>query len=381
MLDNILSRAESANNKMLRKRLKIEAWSEEELDSLWIGVRRHGRGNWDTMLRDPKLSFSKYRTPEDLAAKWPEEQMKIFDESGSKLPKPPSSGPGLPDEMLVRALRGGTRNSGIGMEPPPPRFRSHLTDIQLGFGDLYPGLLPPRMDPMGQINAIKETGSKIDPNLLPPFLRNTFVQGSSTTSRDVGVGSSHARNAPNGPQESANFLPGTSTSKDLSGTSAAGSSKSNKLPHWLQNAVSVPPPPPPPPPPPVPAGPSLPPVASAVAQSLKLLYGEANSEGRIPPFKIPGPPPSRPKDPRLSLRKRKKREESKKNGSLLRIGVGSGSGAGVGATSQDLNLNSPSTLGHELRKETPEKSEDRMESSDQAALVETIESSSEEEQD
>ncbi|XP_078180627.1 protein CHROMATIN REMODELING 4-like [Carex rostrata] len=378
VLDNILSRAESANNKMLRKRLKIEAWSEEELDSLWIGVRRHGRGNWETMLLDPKLSFSKYRTPEDLAAKWPEEQMKIFDESGSKLPKPPSSGPGLPDEMLVRALRGGTRNSGIGMEPPPPRFRSHLTDIQLGFGDLYPGLLPPRMDPMGQINAIKETGSKIDPNLLPPFLRNTFVQGSSTTSRDVGIGSSHARNAPNGPQESANFLPGTSTSKDLSGTSAAGSSKSNKLPHWLQNAVSVPPPPPPPPP--VPAGPSLPPVASAVAQSLKLLYGEANSEGRIPPFKIPGPPPSRPKDPRLSLRKRKKREESKKNGSLLRVGVGSGSGAGVGAASQDLNLNSPSTLGHELRKETPEKSEDRMESSDQAALVETIESSSEEEQ-
>lgn len=388
VLDNILSRAESANHKMLRKKLKIEAWSEEELDSLWIGVRRHGCGSWDAMLRDSKLSFSKYRTPEDLAAKWPEEQLKIFDESGSKLPKP-ASGSGLSDEMMGRALRG-TRVSGLGMEPPPirmeppprmeplpPRFRSRLTDIQLGFGDLYPGLLPPpRMDPIIPINAINETGRKLDTNLLPPFLRNTFVQGSS---RSHDVGSSHTRNAPNGPQESASLFPGTSTSNDLSGTSGSGSSKSNKLPHWLQDAVSVPPPPPPT----VPPGPSLPPVASAVAQSLKLLYGEENSEGRIPPFKIPGPPPSRPKDPRVSLKKRKRREESRRSGFLLNIRDGEGARAEAGTSSQDLNLNlnCPSALAHESRKEVSEKPEDRGESSDQAALVETIDSSSEEERD
>ncbi|KAJ1701022.1 hypothetical protein LUZ63_000801 [Rhynchospora breviuscula] len=412
VLDNILSRAESANNKMLRKRLKLDAWSEEELDSLWIGVRRHGRGNWDAMLRDPKLTFSKYRNPEDLAAKWPEELLKILDESSSKPPKP-ASGSGLSDEIMVRALRG-NRVSGLGMEPPPPRFRSHLTDIQLGFGDLYPGLLPPRMDSISQINAIKDTGTKLDANLpgtkldanlpgtkldanlLPPFLRNTFVQG-NFTSRDVG--SSYARNGPqesasfipgpstskdharNGHQEPASFIPGASTSKDPSGSSGAGSSKSNKLPHWLQDAVSVPPPPPPP----VPVVRTLPPAASAVAQSLKLLYGEENLEGRIPPFKIPGPPPSRPKDPRVSLKKRKKREESKKSGNGLRIALGAGavSGDGDGAASQDLNLSltSPLALGHESKKEAQEKSEDRRESLNQAVQVETIESSSEEERD
>jgi hypothetical protein len=380
VLDNILSRAESANHKMLRKKLKIEAWSEEELDSLWIGVRRHGCGNWDAMLRDPKLCFSRYRIPEDLAAKWPEEQLKILDESGSKLPKP-ASGPGLSDEIMGCALRG-TRVSGLGMEPPPPRFMSHLTDIQLGFGDLYPGLLSRHMDPLIPINAINETGRKLDANLLPPFLRNSFVQASSG-SRDVR--SSHAKDAPNVPQESAGLFPGTSTSNDLSGPSGAGSSKSNKLPHWLQDAVSVPPLPPPraPPAPSLPPAPLLPPAASAVAQSLKLLYGEENSEGRIPPFKIPGPPPPRPKDPRVSLRKRKRREGSKRSAFILNIRAEAGASAGVeaGATSQDLNLNSPSALGLQSRKEAPEKSEDCMESSDHAVLVETIESSSEEDQD
>ncbi|KAL5538838.1 hypothetical protein UlMin_045137 [Ulmus minor] len=53
-------------------------WTEEELDFLWIGVRRHGRGNWNSMLRDPRLHFSPWRVARDLAERWEEEQSKLL---------------------------------------------------------------------------------------------------------------------------------------------------------------------------------------------------------------------------------------------------------------------------------------------------------------
>eukprot|EP00250_Pteridium_aquilinum_P014046 c21746_g1_i1 orf=310-7884(+) len=56
----------------------ISTWTEEELDTLWSGVRRHGRGNWAAMLRDPKLHFSKLKTAKDLAERWNEEQLKML---------------------------------------------------------------------------------------------------------------------------------------------------------------------------------------------------------------------------------------------------------------------------------------------------------------
>lgn len=62
-----------------QKRLEsLEPWSEDELDALWTGVRRHGKGSWDAMLRDPRLKFSRTRSAEDLADKWATEQLKIF---------------------------------------------------------------------------------------------------------------------------------------------------------------------------------------------------------------------------------------------------------------------------------------------------------------
>lgn len=54
------------------------AWTEEELDALWAGVRRHGRGNWVAMLRDPRLCFAKFRTAKDLARRWNSEQRRMF---------------------------------------------------------------------------------------------------------------------------------------------------------------------------------------------------------------------------------------------------------------------------------------------------------------
>lgn len=81
ILDNILNRARSQNGNKRRFAEKLgtpNMWSEEELDSLWIGVRRHGRGNWDVMLRDPRLRFFSWRTPTDLAEQWMEEQSKLL---------------------------------------------------------------------------------------------------------------------------------------------------------------------------------------------------------------------------------------------------------------------------------------------------------------
>ncbi|KAM3290007.1 putative protein isoform X1 [Capsicum chacoense] len=80
ILDNILNRARSQNGNKRRFAEKLGSltkWSEEELDSLWIGVRRHGRGNWDVMLRDPRLRFS-WRTSTDLAERWMEEQTRLL---------------------------------------------------------------------------------------------------------------------------------------------------------------------------------------------------------------------------------------------------------------------------------------------------------------
>ncbi|XP_020539762.1 protein CHROMATIN REMODELING 4 isoform X2 [Jatropha curcas] len=56
----------------------VDVWLEEELDFLWIGVRRHGQGNWEAMLRDPSLSFSKHKTIEDLSRRWEKERLKIL---------------------------------------------------------------------------------------------------------------------------------------------------------------------------------------------------------------------------------------------------------------------------------------------------------------
>ncbi|XP_078427679.1 uncharacterized protein LOC144700142 isoform X2 [Wolffia australiana] len=54
------------------------SWSEEELDCLWIGVRRYGLGNWAAILRDPKLKFSHWKAPEDLAERWIVEQARFL---------------------------------------------------------------------------------------------------------------------------------------------------------------------------------------------------------------------------------------------------------------------------------------------------------------
>uniref|UniRef100_A0A7N0U0V9 Myb-like domain-containing protein n=1 Tax=Kalanchoe fedtschenkoi TaxID=63787 RepID=A0A7N0U0V9_KALFE len=109
-------------------------WSEEELDNLWVGVRRHGKDNWFAMLRDPKLRFSTWRTPRDLAEKWRMEQTKLLGNTHG------------PQHQY-------TNPAGIQMPPPfaPPtpgfmtRFLTDPTQLSLSNAFLdNQGMAPPR---------------------------------------------------------------------------------------------------------------------------------------------------------------------------------------------------------------------------------------------
>ncbi|KAM6551425.1 hypothetical protein CsatB_001233 [Cannabis sativa] len=356
VLENIMMRTGSGSSSPLKKKSKADSWSEDELDFLWIGVRRHGRGNWDSMLRDPRLKFSKYRSSEDLSARWEEEQLKILDGSAFPVSKPTKSTksnksslfPGISDGMMARALHGSRFVT-------PPKFQPHMTDMKLGFGDLGPTLpnfdssdrsglqqeqFPPvptwmhdkyRANMSGDCVAgpSDRPGTSSNAPVEKPFLLNSYgancldsigVNHSSSydakRKEDEQVGSKYGK-LPSLLDKSLKLLRdstnnlGTGESNSLGLMSdprrgllhskeedVAGSSSSrDKLPHWLREAVSAPAKPP---------DPELPPTVSAVAQSVRLLYGEDKTS--IPPFVIPGPPPPFPKDPRRMLKKKKKRK-------------------------------------------------------------------------
>ncbi|RDX68773.1 Protein CHROMATIN REMODELING 4, partial [Mucuna pruriens] len=366
VLENIMMRTGSGSNSLLKKKSKSDGWSEDELDSLWIGVRRHGRGNWDVMLRDPKLKFSKYKTSEDLSVRWEEEQIKVFQgppfpvQRSSKTTKSTKSAHfPISDGMMERALHGSKFLL-------PPRFQNHLTDMKLGIGDSAsasglphfrtlerPSLQNDHFAPLPTWSydknrskfpedASAETSDRpgTSSSVLTerPFLLNSFgtstlgslglncsgsidphqkeddqgnskcgklpvlLDGSPNDMRDNRV------NVGNGESSSSGLL-SNPIRPDLlhsKGEEVGGSSTSkDKLPHWLREAVSSPPKQP---------DPELPPTVSAIAQSVRLLYGE--DKPAIPPFVIPGPPPSLPKDPRCSVKKKKKRRSHKFNRGL-----------------------------------------------------------------
>ncbi|CAN4080377.1 unnamed protein product [Withania somnifera] len=358
VLENIMLRTGlgSGSGNLHKRRNKLDIWSEDELDCLWIGVRRHGRGNWDAMLRDPKLKFSKYKTPEVLSIQWEEEQLKILDGPALSAPKPSQptkvgkSGlfSGISDGMMARALHGCKLNEQL--------LPTHLTDMKLGFGDLpssFPHLEPPERLGMNNnhishlptpsadkyhLNIPRDmnAGPSYRPgasssflmespfmlnsfgssSLLPPGLgclnrfdlqkenddgASRFVQLPSLLDRSLNISHDSRSNAEG--HESSNYpsLPvldkGQKVSQSKGKEAAECSSPKNKLPHWLREAVSTPAKTP---------EPDLPPTVSAIAQSVRVLYGEEKPS--IPPFVIPSPLPSRPRNPWLSLKKKKKKK-------------------------------------------------------------------------
>lgn len=403
VLDNIMMRAQYATNKFMKKRSKPDYWSEDELDALWIGVRRHGRGNWDAMLRDPKLKFLNHRTSEELAMRWILEEQKIMEEPMPTATKNLNSTfPGLSDAMMSRALNG-SNFSKHKMEPP--KLQSHLTDIQLGCTDV-PSRFP-HVESSNYMSSVEggpsltpwknfkhktgyggdfpgSTSDKWEKSDVPPYMPNPFmmesigslpmsIQNSSSIQQNEFASSSHENillhGVSNGQADlfhemqrrvklgkqpiDMNPYHSKHSNPLLESAGIFGSSKSNKLPHWLQEAVRAPPS--------KPLECELPATVSAIAQSVFLLLGE--EKPAIPPFPFPGPRLSRPKDPRNIPKKRRVHKVQQASTQAAHSKIGSGQGdhestpapqlmeapptstaidQNIGAPS--INLNSPSSF-------------------------------------
>jgi hypothetical protein len=305
--------AESSTSNLPRKKLQDDCWSEHELNSLCIGVHKHGCGNWEKMLRDPELRFSSSKTVDDLSAKWSKEMVQFLNGCVFKLAE---NIPGLSTDASACALQA-KRVSAVMTEGTTPSFRSHLTDVLLGFEDLYQasGSRPPVMNTISQINAVEKTVNSINNSDLPPFLHNTFVPVSSTSHE---IRSSQYGNAPDGSQKQAHYLI----------ESGAATSKSNKLPHWLRDAIGTLSPSLPPH---LPAGPAELPARLSVEQCPNALHAGDVAERRTPPFKIVGPP-FQIKDPGVDLIKRENKDGE---GSLCMVGINN---EGTQALRLDLNF-------------------------------------------
>ncbi|GAB4829609.1 hypothetical protein Ancab_019277 [Ancistrocladus abbreviatus] len=353
VLESIMLSAGTGSSSSLKRKSKIEDWSEDELDSLWIGVRRHGWGNWDVMLRDRRLKFAKHKTQDELAARWEKEQLKILDAvprpKSQKLGKPNKLAlfPFLTDGMMTHALH----DSKLG---GPFKSQSHLTDIKLGFGDpdmsrfepssqgtkeTYPPFLTWGPDKFSRIFPgdnpcvpSDRQGTSSNGYTEPPLVHN--ASGASNLHplsvncsgsfdlqhKDDELGLSRSRKLPCLLDQSLNLLhpfrdeagmvdptsssllPGFNTGLNLSRSkgkeiAAENSYQKNSLPHWLRDAVSAPVRHP---------HHELPPTVSAIAESVRLLYAE--QKPTIPPFVVPSCPPSRPKDPRKIMKKKRRQQ-------------------------------------------------------------------------
>uniref|UniRef100_A0A7N0T7C7 Protein CHROMATIN REMODELING 4 n=1 Tax=Kalanchoe fedtschenkoi TaxID=63787 RepID=A0A7N0T7C7_KALFE len=341
VFENIMMRTNGClSSSLLAKKSMSDGWSEDELDSLWIGVRRHGKGNWETMLKDPKLRFSLEKTAEDLSSRWDEELVRIFD--GSATPSSTSSSrakatkpvfPNLSDGIMARALNGSIFSS-------PYNFQNNLTDMKLGFPDL-----PELPDKFGMIptwhsekfRSQIEGDTSAGPSDVQGRSLNIPKSVGATGRESVGVNCSSSFSLPLGTEQgsqkyrklpcfippSLNFLNEYHMNSGDAGETINSSflsfpdrglnlfqsrngeieshytSTQKNLPHWLRDAVTTA----------KPSGSDLPPVVSAIAQSVRLIYGD--DRRAIPPFVVPGPPPSQPQDPRQNLKiKRKKRAKS-----------------------------------------------------------------------
>ncbi|KAL2473964.1 Protein CHROMATIN REMODELING 4 [Forsythia ovata] len=109
---------------------------EQEIHSALAQHLETWKGNWEAMLRNPRLKFSKVKTAEDCQQNG-RKKIKILD--GPALPAPKSCRPpnstnstlfsGISDGMMARALHKSKYNELL-------KFPTHLTDMKLGLGGL-----------------------------------------------------------------------------------------------------------------------------------------------------------------------------------------------------------------------------------------------------
>ncbi|XP_024519337.1 protein CHROMATIN REMODELING 4 isoform X2 [Selaginella moellendorffii] len=267
---------------------RSDSWTEDELDALWIAVRRHGRGNWMSMLQDPKLCFSKRRTVIDLAERWQAEEAKLLGKhEGQELErysKPkrdrrrhrkdrPEHGKFSPYEFRSKAaMRSGVKElsklvpnfadfnfPGL-RERPGPFDRPELpTGVLDKFHESPPGLYG-----APQLPSFNFDGTGMAPPPLPPPL--PLKQSSGGGGGGGGGGQSSTAEKP------------------------------SKLPHWLKEAFSVAPAP----------EASLSPHVAAVAQAVSILH--KNHKPLLAPWTHSWHPLVPPRE--LPKRKKKKKHRS-----------------------------------------------------------------------
>ncbi|CAN6486047.1 unnamed protein product [Victoria cruziana] len=172
MLENNVRRTAPSNQRKLspteRTQMYTNFWSEEELDSLWIGVRRYGRDNWNAMLRDPKLHFSECRIANDLAEQWKMEQKKLLNSSLTAMRLSRYGFPCIPDSMLARTADGRINGHKIGhctslsLEVPKANTALALGDPStsaVGSGAMRPDLC---LHSQSSLSLLKDDRSKLD---------------------------------------------------------------------------------------------------------------------------------------------------------------------------------------------------------------------------
>ncbi|XP_043706905.1 protein CHROMATIN REMODELING 4-like [Telopea speciosissima] len=317
MLDSIATRARAltGNRGCWLDKFKgsAPAWSDVELDSLWIGVRRHGKGNWDAMLRDPRLHFSVWRVAKDLAEQWDEEQSKLL---SGMLIQPASfrntqgHTQGINSGLLSETRVAGNQydSHGIG-NCIPPRSQALMDETQLSLGNVY--VQRERSysyDLPSQYTVAENNSSDKVSSVFNSDLRNMVLQKTSNKQLQKNIRGQMNRTYPNrkrlryhtdvsnfnqSPSDKSGSHDGevgaTSNHSLLAYHPPAGSSVKGNLPHWLREVISLPPP--------RPTEPALPHHDSQV----NLLYDDHQQV--IPPVCSPSELPLPQTNPHQGLRK------------------------------------------------------------------------------
>lgn len=219
LFDNIAnnrSRIVSGNRNSFFDRFDFSTmWLEDELDSLWIGVRRYGRGNWDAMLRDPRLHFSPYKSPKDLGDQWEKEQSKLFSGTATFTTVRP-----MPlYEAFSDSISGFYHHPKTGKQNP-------VSDVQLTLGESY----------FQNNNRSSFFNYMNPPSVFSRDLQNPVVANARTTQLLNGI---QMQGHPISDIEQ--------LSMSSKSTSTTTTTMDGNLPHWLKEAVALLPRPPPPP--------------------------------------------------------------------------------------------------------------------------------------
>ncbi|XP_072995613.1 uncharacterized protein [Typha latifolia] len=142
VLENIFSGSQKLRERFdaLSYKRYLNHWSEEELDFLWIGVRRHGLDNWYSMLRDPRLCFSKSRVAEDLSEQWEIEQKKLLTGTlfqPTRIPRSDVFPPLFPGGAWLSEAMATNHYRGKGAQSACSDFTTRTDETKLSLGEVY----------------------------------------------------------------------------------------------------------------------------------------------------------------------------------------------------------------------------------------------------